>query len=213
MVNMKICRRCDISKPFSNFYKATASKDGCSSRCKSCELEYQRGRKSQKQVSNSKWQSSEKYDRYKEKLRLQTKKHNMHRISEKLDAFTKVTGDAILTWRKNATLRHAAKIQATPHWLTRNQRSRIMQVYALTQQLQEVLGAVFHVDHIVPLVSKNVCGLHVWWNLQPLSEVENIKKGNTFNPAIYPAQGEIAFPDGDGPKADRISAHMEQSDD
>lgn len=211
---MKICKPCGISKPFSDFYKAANTKDGCSSRCKACDLEYHRSRKKQKQVSASKWLNSEKGERYREKLRLLTKQRNMQRINEKLDSFTEVTGDAIITWRKNATLRHAAKIQATPHWLTKNQRGRIMQVYALTQQLQEVLGAVYHVDHIVPLVSKNVCGLHVWWNLQPLSEVENVKKGNTFNPAIYPAQGQIAFPDGDGPQADRISAHvMEQSDD
>ena len=36
----------------------------------------------------------------------------------------------------------------------------------------------FHVDHIIPLKGKNVCGLHVENNLRIIDGLSNMKKGN-----------------------------------
>jgi hypothetical protein len=37
------------------------------------------------------------------------------------------------------------------------------------------------VDHMVPLQGKNVCGLHVSWNMEMIPLPDNISKGNRFN--------------------------------
>lgn len=36
----------------------------------------------------------------------------------------------------------------------------------------------WHVDHIIPLKGKEVCGLHVWNNFAVIPKVENLRKGN-----------------------------------
>lgn len=70
--------------------------------------------------------------------------------------------------------RQARKRNATPKWLTAEQRGHMKQFYALAAMCPEDI----HVDHIVPLDGRFVCGLHVPWNLQLLGAIPNMQKGS-----------------------------------
>lgn len=64
--------------------------------------------------------------------------------------------------------RRAAKLQATPQWAD---LEKIKDIYKNCPE-------GYHVDHIYPLTSNWVCGLHVPENLQYLTAEDNLRKGN-----------------------------------
>ena len=67
---------------------------------------------------------------------------------------------------------------ATPKWLTRRQKSEIRQLYQIAMTMTKTTGEQYVVDHIVPLRSEFVCGLHVPWNLRVITREENLIKSN-----------------------------------
>jgi hypothetical protein len=67
---------------------------------------------------------------------------------------------------------------ATPKWLSKEQKTKIRKIYKEAAVLCAEVPKSYAVDHIVPLMGKEVCGLHVPWNLQILTAEENFKKNN-----------------------------------
>lgn len=67
---------------------------------------------------------------------------------------------------------------ATPKWITVGQKLAMRQLYLQAMELTKLTGERYVVDHIVPLLSDEVCGLHVPWNLRVITQEENLKKSN-----------------------------------
>ena len=67
---------------------------------------------------------------------------------------------------------------ASPKWITKEQKAEIREIYKKAIQLSKNDSKAYAVDHIVPLMGKEVCGLHVPWNLQILTAEENYRKNN-----------------------------------
>ena len=93
------------------------------------------------------------------------------------------------TWKENNLVQVRASTkarrrkhkQATPSWLTRKQKGEIRQIYQIAIVMTKTTGEQYVVDHIVPLRSPVVCGLHVPWNLRVITQEENLRKSNKLN--------------------------------
>ena len=81
-------------------------------------------------------------------------------------------------YREMVSLRRRRFRQATPKWLSAEQKLEIRLKYRLAIELSRRTGVRHAVDHVVPLHGETVCGLHVPWNLEVLTQDENLKKYN-----------------------------------
>ncbi len=83
------------------------------------------------------------------------------------------------------SLRNAKKKQSCPAWLSNEQLKQIESIYLKAKELSKVSGLKMAVDHMVPIGGKNVCGLHVPWNLQIIDSQTNSKKHAALTEAAY----------------------------
>ncbi len=74
--------------------------------------------------------------------------------------------------------RRATKINATPDWLTKEDKENIKSFYTEAKRLTELTGIIYEVDHIIPL-SRG--GLHEPYNLRVITLKQNRQKGNKLD--------------------------------
>lgn len=74
--------------------------------------------------------------------------------------------------------------RACPAWVQANGKlmRQMLEKYRTAQKIYAQQGEKVDVDHAVPLNGKNVCGLHVPWNLILLSPRHNRRKSNKLDP-------------------------------
>lgn len=130
------------------------------------------------------------YAEYRENWRSNNQERKRKSDTEYRKANPQVHRKSILKWaNKNrpkvnsiAAKRRAAKQNATPSWANLDD---ILSFYEEAARLTAETGIEHHVDHIIPLQSENVCGLHIPWNLQVLPAIDNISKGNRRWPDMW----------------------------
>ena len=93
-----------------------------------------------------------------------------YRDAWKVNNLTAVRADT-----KNRRRKHR---QATPPWLTRRQKTEMRAMYQIAITMSKTTGERYVVDHIWPLRSDFVSGLHVPWNLRVVTQEENALKSN-----------------------------------
>lgn len=92
---------------------------------------------------------------------------------------------AVRAWKKKYPEKSAASTaardkrvrDATPAWAS---REAIKEVYARARLLTVTTGIKHVVDHLVPVRSPLVCGLHVEFNLEAIPEGDNLSKSNRW---------------------------------
>lgn len=177
---MKTCARCGIKKPLEQFTKDRQKRDGLRSYCKACKGAADAiWRKDNKAVRSRYWKE------YRAKNAEQVTEWNRQWAAKNRDK-VRARGQRFVElnphiFREKAAKRRAAKRQATPDWAN---QVAIRQYYVLAAFLSAELGVPFEVDHIVPIRSEIVCGLHTHTNLNITLAAWNNKKGNRHWPMM-----------------------------
>jgi len=186
----KVCAECGENRPVESFSKRAKSPDGLQGKCKACSAS-----------AKKKWltENVEHVREYAQKYDATYRENNKEQIAEKKREYHQQNAARLIakvafwqrenksrvnaknsTWRKanrdvcnaKSARRRATKFKATPAWAN---QTAIRRIY-------ENAPSGYDVDHVVPLNSPLVCGLHVENNLQIVPALENRVKGNKFWP-------------------------------
>lgn len=174
--DMKRCSVCKEERPLTLFPVRRASLDGLGYICKPCvwvrSREWRAKNREAHRASVLAWQKANK-----EKVNRRSREwrqRNAVRRAESCRAWNERNPDK----RAEAVARRRARL-VTPAWAD---AKAIAAIYREAKKRERETGVSHHVDHIIPLNSHKVCGLHVENNLQVIPARENVLKRNLVWP-------------------------------
>lgn len=173
----KTCKVCMEVKPLALFPDEKRNKDGKQGKCYSCANEYFRCRSKRADVAAKKQNYREENKEHQNIYNKVYYATNKEKITFSVCSWQSVNKAKVSSYKKSNKVRR--KSGHIP--LTEAQRQEVESFYWLAKDLKAVTGQDYHVDHIVPLCGKTVCGLHVPWNLQVLPADLNLQKSNKYD--------------------------------
>lgn len=201
---MKTCTCCGKAQEEGAFHKKASASDGLCGFCKDCAKAKSRAKYLANQTRRledaAKYRAENKESikeyrlAHKEKAREEYAKYHVQnraallaRYRARRAAKPQEVREASKDWRgknphivrRHAALRRLSTKKATPAWA---RPEKISEFYLTADALSMHTGDMWHVDHIVPLNSPLVCGLHCEHNLQILPASENLSKSNRHWP-------------------------------
>lgn len=178
----KVCTGCGeykLEECYDKIFEKSRGYTKVPAKCKDCRRAkvktYYHENKDRRMAYNKKWRE----DNYEDQREKRSKYHKDNR--ERILSYQK-------WWRENnpdkvAAARFSRRVNfdnACPSWLTDEMIEEIKSFYILAKDCAAVSGEEYEVDHIVPIKGKNICGLHVPWNLQVLPKDINRSKTNYY---------------------------------
>lgn len=154
-------------------------------------------------MATKKEQNRSYYERNKERIKAKSKKY-YHENKEIVNSKSKIKRDSmseedkakkadyVKEWVNDNREQHnikkairenrrrAAKLNCTIQVDDEWNDFVISEMYHLRNTRTKETCIDWHVDHIVPLQGKTVCGLHVWYNLRVIPAKLNLIKGNRY---------------------------------
>ena len=176
---LKVCTKCLVGKPLGDFPPRKDSPNATHrSRCKKCHYEVGREKHSETQrIAGNRWKKINRERVNAQQLARRNKNPEKYR-----EAVRRSSQKVPREIRASRTRAREARVRnQQPAWAD---KKRIRWVYKLARILTDLTEIEFQVDHIVPIKSKIVSGLHVHSNLQILTKSENSSKNNRYWPQM-----------------------------
>jgi len=181
IIQSKICSKCKKLLPLEKFYNEKQRKRNS---CKACDYK----RLKEWRIKNSdKIKKIQKNFYAKHKKRLSKQKAKYYSLNKEKTKAAQWRWECLNKDKRNAinSRKRAKKKQALAPWVD---HVKVKAIYKEAAELTQTTGISHHVDHVYPLTSDFLCGLHVETNLQILKYDENIRKKNKYWPGQLDCQ-------------------------
>lgn len=175
---MITCYSCKNTKENEFF---TKSKGKYRTLCKSCKsITDRKYREANREELTKKKQ--EYYQNNRDEINNKRKQQYLDNKQKYIDRSKQWKKNNSAKWNAKCMERYTDKLNRSADWDKELSELVFQEAYDLAKVRESLFDFKWHVDHIVPLRGKTVCGLHVWSNIAVIPASENCSKAAKYWP-------------------------------